>query len=78
MSRCRQCDQGERRPECGARMAESDGRAALVLGVLVEVCESCGRVWLIMEVAMRLDELFESLLSSGAETAQTHWESAAA
>jgi YgiT-type zinc finger domain-containing protein len=75
MSRCERCDQGERRPEQRARLAERDGRTALVRGVPVEVCPACGQV-LAMPVAKRLDELFDRLLASGAETAQVHWHKA--
>lgn len=78
MSRCERCDQSERRPEQRARLAERDGRTALVLGVPVEVCPACGQVWLTMPVAKRLDELFDRLLASGAETAQVHWDQAVA
>ena len=78
MTRCERCDQGERRPEQRARLAERDGRTALVLGVPVEVCPACGQVWLTMPVAKRLDELFDRLLASGAETAQVHWDQAVA
>lgn len=67
-------DNCERRPARRARLAERDGRPALVLGVPVEVCPSCGQVWLTMEVAKRLDILFDHLLASGAESAQIHWE----
>lgn len=78
MTRCGRCDQGERRPERRARLAERDGRTALVLDVPVEVCPACGQVWLLMPVAKRLDELFDQLLASGAESAQVHWEAVAA
>jgi YgiT-type zinc finger domain-containing protein len=78
MSRCERCDQGERRPALRARLAERDGRTALVLNVPVEVCPACGQVWLTMPVAKRLDELFDRLLASGAESAQMHWDQAAA
>ncbi|MGH3698340.1 MAG: YgiT-type zinc finger protein [Pseudonocardiaceae bacterium] len=44
--RCDHCDNGERRPARRARLAERDGRTALVLGVPVEVCPACGQVWL--------------------------------
>lgn len=76
MIRCERCDQGERRPEQRARLAERDGRTALVLSVPVEVCQACGQVWLTMPVAKRLDGLFDKLLASGAETAQVHWDQA--
>ena len=72
--RCDNCDNGKRRPTHRARLAERDGRTALVLGVPVEVCPACGQVWLTMEVAKRLDLLFDRLLANGAESAQIHWE----
>lgn len=72
--RCEQCDNGERRPERRARMAERDGRTAVVLDVPVEVCSACEQVWLTMDVAKRLDALFDQLLDSGAESAQIHWD----
>ena len=78
MTRCGRCDQGVRQPERRARLAERDGRTALVLYVPVEVCPACGQVWLTMPVAKRLDELFDQLLASGAESAQLHWEGVAA
>jgi len=78
MRRCEDCDQGDRRSEHRARLAERDGRVALVLNVPVEVCPACGQVWLTMSVAKRLDELFNRLLASGAESAQVHWDPAVA
>jgi YgiT-type zinc finger domain-containing protein len=72
--RCDQCDNGERRSERRARMAERDGRTAVVLEVPVEICPACGQVWLSMEVAKRLDALFNQLLASGAESSQIHWD----
>ncbi|HET9118123.1 MAG TPA: YgiT-type zinc finger protein [Pseudonocardiaceae bacterium] len=72
--RCEVCDNGDRLPARRARLAERDGRTALVLGVPVEICLACGQVWLTMDVAKRLDTLFDRLLASGAETAQIHWE----
>jgi YgiT-type zinc finger domain-containing protein len=78
MTRCEHCDQGDRRRERRARLAERDGQVALVLNVPVEVCTACGQVWLSMPVAKRLDELFNKLLASGAESAQMHWDPAVA
>ncbi len=78
MNRCERCDQGERQADRRARLAEREGRTALVLDVPVEVCPSCGQVWLTMPVAKRLDLLFDQLLASGAESAQLHWEGAQA
>ncbi len=74
--RCETCDNGERRPDKRAQVAEKDGRVALVLGVPVEVCDACGEVWLDMEVAKRLDELFRRMLSSDLEVATRHYDAA--
>ena len=71
--RCDACDNGERVPMHRARVAERNGTTAIVLGVPVEVCSSCGQVWLTMETAVDLDAQFDRLLSSGAELAQAHW-----
>ncbi len=76
--RCEQCDNGERRPARRARMAERDGHTAVVLGVPVEECSACGEIWLSMDVAKRLDDLFNRLLASGAESSQIHWDQAQA
>lgn len=72
--RCEVCNNGERVAARRARLAERDGRIALVLDVPVEICPACGQVWFTMDVAKRLDTLFDRLLASGAETAQIHWE----
>lgn len=78
MTRCARCDQGDRQADRRARLAERGGHTALVLDVPVEVCGACAQVWLTMPVAKRLDELFDQLLASGAESAQVHWEGVAA
>lgn len=72
--RCDVCDNGERVPATRSRITERGGRTAVVLGVPVEECPACGQVWLTMDVAKRLDELFDQLLASGAELAQAHWD----
>lgn len=72
--RCETCDNGERRPGRRAQVAEKDGRVALVLGVPVEVCDACGEVWLSMETAKRLDEIFRRMLSSDLEVATRHYD----
>jgi YgiT-type zinc finger domain-containing protein len=76
--RCEHCDNGDRRTDRRARMAEREGRTAVVLDVPVEVCPACGQVWLTMEVAKRLDAVFDQLLDSGAESSQIHWDQAEA
>lgn len=42
----------------------------------LEECPSCGEIWLTVEVAFRLDALFNQLLASGAESSQMHWDQA--
>lgn len=76
--RCERCNNAERRPAHRARMAEREGRTAVVLDLPVEVCPACEQVWLTMEVAKRLDVVFDRLLDSGAESSQIHWDQAAA
>ena len=76
--RCDTCDNGERRPAIRARVAEKNGATAVVLGVPVEECPSCGQVWLTMPIAIQLDATFNRLLNSGAEVAQAHWQPAVA
>lgn len=72
--RCGRCDNGERVRALRARMAERQGHTAVVLDIPVEVCPACGQVWLTLEVAKRLDSLYDQLLASGAETSQIHWD----
>lgn len=72
--RCENCNNGQRRQERRARVAESDGRTALVLAVPVEVCDACGQVWLAFDVAKRLDEMFSAMLASELEVATRHYE----
>ena len=76
--RCTTCDGGERQPARRARVAERNGATAVVLGVPVDVCVSCGQVWLATDTAIELDARFNRLLASGAELAQAHWEAPAA
>jgi YgiT-type zinc finger domain-containing protein len=64
---CERCRQADRRPVRRAKMAERDGRVAVVLDVPMEECEACGERWLDWEVARHLDELLTSMLSGGAE-----------
>lgn len=71
---CDTCENGTRQPAFRARVAEKNGATAVVLGVPVEECPSCGQIWLSMETAIRLDEVFTRLLASGAELAQSHWD----
>ncbi|MGI8537242.1 MAG: YgiT-type zinc finger protein [Mycobacteriales bacterium] len=74
MTGCADCGNGQRRAERRAKVAELDGRTALVLGVPVEVCDACGRVWLSFEIATRLDDMFTSMLGSEIELATRHFD----
>jgi YgiT-type zinc finger domain-containing protein len=77
MTRCERCDNGDRRPASRARVAEREGRTAVVLGVPVEECPACGEVWLSMDVAKRLDAMFTEMLSLDVEVATRHYDAAA-
>lgn len=76
LMRCERCNNGERRGLHRARLAERHGRTAVVLDVPVEECPSCAEIWLSMEVAVRLDALFNQLLAGGAESSRMHWDQA--
>jgi YgiT-type zinc finger domain-containing protein len=70
---CERCNQGERVPVTRAKLAERDGKVAVVLGVPMEECPACGDRWLSWEVAKRLDELLRAMLASDAEVATRHF-----
>jgi YgiT-type zinc finger domain-containing protein len=72
--RCTTCDQAERLPVRRAKLAERDGRVAVVLDVPMEECPSCGTRWLTMDVAKQLDAALDALLAGGAETSTSHWD----
>lgn len=74
--RCDRCANGERQSVLRSRLSEKGGHTAIVLDVPVEECPSCGQQWLTMATAIRLDELFITLLQSGAEVASTRWAAA--
>lgn len=71
--RCERCEQGERRPIHAAKLAERDGKVAVVLEVPMEECEACGERWLEWGVAGRLDELLTSMLAGDVEVATRHF-----
>ncbi|HET8931550.1 MAG TPA: YgiT-type zinc finger protein [Acidimicrobiales bacterium] len=72
--RCEQCEQAERVAVRRAKMAERDGRVAVVTDVPMEECPACGERWLTLEVAESLDAMLRRLIGSGAETATAHWD----
>ncbi len=51
------------------KAVERDGRVAVIRDVPVEVCESCGEVYLDPSVARQLDELFRAMLRGNVEHA---------
>ena len=71
--RCEQCDQGDRRPVKRAKLAERDGKVAVVLEVPMEECPACGERWLSWDVARRLDELLTAILAGDVEVGTRHF-----
>lgn len=71
---CETCNQAERLPVRRAKMAERDGHVAVVTGVPMEECPSCGMRWLTFDVAEALDGILRRLIASGAATATGHWD----
>lgn len=71
---CERCHQAERRPVRRAKVAERDGRVAVVLEVPMEECPSCGDRWLDWEVARKLDELLTAMLAGDVEVATRHFD----
>lgn len=76
--RCTTCDQAERVPVRRAKLAERDGRVAVILGVPMTECPSCGTFWLDVPTAKALDAALNKLLDAGAETTTVHWDQATA
>jgi YgiT-type zinc finger domain-containing protein len=72
--RCERCDQAERVPVRRAKTTERAGHVAVVLGVPMEECPSCGERWLAWDVAARLDEILTAMLASDVEVATRHYE----
>jgi len=60
------------------KAVERDGRIAIIRDVPVEVCESCGEVYLDASVAMQLDILFRQLLDGAVDRVVGHYEPVAA
>jgi len=57
-----------------AKLAEREGRVAVVLGVPMEECAACGDRWLDWDVARRLDDLLNRILASDVEVATRHYD----
>jgi YgiT-type zinc finger domain-containing protein len=60
------------------KAVERDGRIAVIRDVPVEVCESCGEVYLDASVVTQLDVLFRKLLDGPVDQVVGHYEPAAA
>lgn len=60
---CAVCGNGERVPATKPYVEEKDGRIAVITGVPVTVCESCGDTWLDAPVAHTLDAMLTEMLS---------------
>ncbi len=60
---CAVCGNGERVPATKPYVEEKNGRIAVVTGVPVTVCESCGDTWLDAPTAHALDELLTDMLA---------------
>lgn len=60
---CAVCGNGERVPATRPYAEEKDGRIAVVTGVPVTVCESCGETWLDASVAHALDAMLTDMVS---------------
>ncbi len=74
--RCERCDQGDRTSVRRAKIAERDGRVAVVLEVPMDECPACGERWLAWDVAARLDEILTAMLESDVEVATRHFDDA--
>jgi YgiT-type zinc finger domain-containing protein len=72
--RCERCDQADRRPVKRAKLAERDGRVAVVLEVPMQECPACGERWLDWEVTRRLDVMLNAMLTGDVEVATKHYE----
>ena len=60
------------------KAVERSGRLAVVRDVPVEVCQSCGEVYLDATVARQLDVLFRRLLEGPVDQVVGHFEPSAA
>jgi YgiT-type zinc finger domain-containing protein len=60
------------------KAVERDGRVAVIRDVPVEVCDSCGEVYLDSDVTKQLDVLFRQLLEGPVEQVVAHYQPSAA
>jgi hypothetical protein len=71
---CERCDQGHRHPVRTAKLAERQGRVAVVLSVPMEECVACRDRWFDWHVARRLDGLLNQILATDVEVATRHYD----
>lgn len=69
---CVMCD-GSTAVTTRPKAVQRDDRVAVIRDVPVEVCESCGEVYLDGVVAKRLDELFREMLSGNVDQVVGHY-----
>lgn len=75
---CKVCGNGERVPATRPYVEEKNGHVAVVTGVPVTVCDSCGETWLDAPVAHALDALLTEMLSQDTLGVRAFTESATA
>jgi YgiT-type zinc finger domain-containing protein len=75
---CIVCDGGRTVAATRPKAVERDGRIAVIRDVPVEVCDSCGEVYIEAEVAKRLDVLFRQMLEGPVDQVVGHFEPSAA
>ena len=74
---CVMCD-GTTTATTRPKAVERDGRIAVIRDVPVEVCDSCGEIYLDATVAKQLDVLFRQMLAGPVDEAVVHYIEAAA
>jgi hypothetical protein len=57
-----------------AKLAEQDGKVAVVREVPMEECPACGERWLDWEIARRLDVIFNDLFGGDVAVATRRFE----
>lgn len=75
---CKVCGNGERVPATKPYVEEKDGHVAVVTGVPVTLCDSCGETWIDASVAHVLDALLTEMLRHDTLSVRAFAESASA
>lgn len=70
---CDRCARGDRVPVKRAKLAERDGKVAVVLDTPVEECSGCGQRWMTWSVARRLDVILAGMFAGDYEFATKHF-----